>query len=96
MKRFWKGSLTWMLHEGWYNHFKQIVVKVRLFQEFAVLNHVHDNPEHYVREGEYHCGIQGCRELELMGWPKWEALDIFSFCHNWYSYKRWQRRERRR
>ncbi len=80
-----------MLHCGWYNHFKEIVVRVRLFQEFAILNHVDKHPEHYLEEGEYHCGIQGCRELSKMGWRCWEAQDISSFHHNWYFNKRWNK-----
>lgn len=90
-KRFWKGSLTWILSSGW-GRFKQVVVRIRLFREFAVLNHVDNNPAHYVREGEYHCGIQGCRELEELGWPEWEAQDISSFHHNWYFDKRWRKK----
>ncbi len=92
-KRFWKGSLTWIPCRGW-NYFTQIYIRLRLFREFAVLDHVDDNPEHYIREGEYECGRQGCRELEGMGWTAWQARDISSFHNNWYFQKDWNKREK--
>ncbi len=90
-KRFWKGSLTWICHDG-LSRFKQIAIRARLWHEFSVLNHVDSRPELFVKEGEWECAIQGIRELEKIGWSSWEAGDISSFHHNWYFNKRWKKK----
>ena len=85
-KKFWSGSLTWILDKD------KEEVRKNFKEEFAVLNEMADCPSIYYPNEDLLTGGHFINLIKAMGWGDWESIDIHSF---WISCTREERNRRK-